>query len=163
MRRKSISSVSKRLVYLITGMIVFFSSRCTAYAEFNRYDSLPAPTAVSTTSGIEEESAVQETKEEIDTREFNSTFLDTVIYIIGGLAGFIMILQISGYCICRIFPSWNEKVAKLKFLGITGYEDSILSFSVKIGLLGITSYLCLSGMIKRLIGWVFGMITNLIN
>lgn len=102
-----------------------------------------------------------ETKDQVDLEEFNGRTLDTIIYILGGISGFMMILQIAFYCLCRVFTSLNELVSKLKFAGITGYDDSLATFCIKAGLLGILSYLCLSGIMKQFIGWVLGLLTNI--
>lgn len=171
-----IRSRASKLVYLVVSL-VFILHLVTVPAmatpslptiSMDRYDSIPVPAVISstTTSGaitsepdVTDDSAHKD-KEEIDLKEFNGTFLDTVIYIIGGLSGFMMILQIAFYCLCKVFPSLNEKLGRLKFMGITGYDDSLAVFCIKTIVMGVLSYLCLSGIIKRGIGWLIGYFAN---
>lgn len=128
----------------------------------DRYGETSTPTtSTNTSSGLILNEEPEKTKDEVDLEEFNGSMLDTAIYILGGIAGFMMILQIAFYCLCRVFTSLNDLVSKLKFAGITGYDDSLPTFCIKAGLLGILSYLCLSGIMKQLIGWVLGLLTNI--
>lgn len=172
-----IRSRASKLVYLAVSL-VFILHLVTVPAmatpslptiSMDRYDSIPVPavtsstTTTSSTTSSESDVAgdsAHKDKEEIDLKEFNGTFLDTVIYIIGGLSGFMMILQIAFYCLCKVFPSLNEKLGHLKFMGITGYDDSLAVFCVKTIVMGVLSYLCLSGIIKRGIGLLIGYFAN---
>lgn len=139
------------------------SSADTSAITIDRYDSLPdADSTVSNGVGATVQQ-VEITKENLDMKQFNGSIMDTIIFIIGALAGFMMMLQITAYSICRVFPSWNDKVAKLKWLGITGYEDSLLFFSIKVGLLGVLSFLCISGVLKDFIRWILGLFSILVS
>lgn len=102
-------------------------------------------------------------REDIEVSEFNNATLDTIVYILGGLAGMMMLLQISAFVICKVYPSWNGVIAKLSFLGITGYEDGWLFPTIKIALLGVFSYLCISGVIKRVVIFILGWFVTTFN
>lgn len=132
---------------------------------FNHYDNLehntPGGSTVTNTAGNLEEA--NRTAEDIKIEEFNGSFLDTTIYIIGGLSGIMMLLQITAFAICKLFPSWNHLVAKLSKIGISGYEDGWLAPTIKILLLGILGYLCISGTMKHLIAYILGWYTNIIH
>ena len=134
----------------------------TVTQNYDRYGNLVEPIEVQDDI-VTDDDLPERSKEEIDKEEFNGTILDTVIYVIGGLAGVMVVVQITGFILCRMFPSFNEKLGKLKFLGITGYEDSVFSFCIKVGLLGMLSYFSISGMLKRFLGWIFGLITNILH
>lgn len=139
------------------------SSVTSSPSEFDRYKDLTSNTAPggasATTSSGDLESA-NKTKEEIEVEEFNNDFLDTVIYIIGGLCGIMMLLQITAFAVCKLFPSWNHILEKLSKIGITGYEDGWLVPTLKILLLGIFGYLCISGTMKHLIAYILGWYAN---
>lgn len=141
---------------------------------FDRYDGLSSSPAVivdsddsaddenNSSSQGDLEQALQ-TRDEIELNEFNNVFLDTVIYIIGGLAGMMMLLQITAFAVCKVYPSWNHLIEKLSFIGITGYEDGWILPSIKILLLGILSYFCISGVMKNIISYILGWFVNLVN
>lgn len=170
-----IRSCASKLVYLIVSLVFMVHlvevpamADAVPTISFDRYENISTTVSdtseTSTTSETSKpylDDSAHKDKEEIDMREFNGTFLDTVLYIMGGLAGFMMILQISFFCLCRVFPSLNEKVSRLKFIGITGYDDSMIVFCVKAMIMGVLSYFCLSGLMKRAIGWLIGYLTNL--
>lgn len=100
-----------------------------------------------------------EGKEDIDQERFNGEVLDTIIFFLGGIAGFAMILHVAAFSVVRIFPSTNRVFEKLKFLGIDGYDDGLIIPIIKILLLGVLSFLCISGYMKRLVGFIFGLFT----
>ncbi len=95
-------------------------------------------------------------KEAIDTESFNNDFIDTAIYIIGGLAGFMMMLQIAAFCFTKVYPSTNRFFEKLKFIGIDGYDRGFVVPTIKILLLGILSFFCISGLLKQIIAYILG-------
>ena len=95
-------------------------------------------------------------KEAIDTESFNNDFIDTAIYIIGGLAGITMMLQIAAFCFTKVYPSTNRFFEKLKFIGIDGYDRGFVVPTIKILLLGILSFFCISGLLKQIIAYILG-------
>lgn len=96
----------------------------------------------------------------INYEKFNGDVLDTIIFMIGGLASLVMLLELSAFSITRIFPNTNEWIAKLKFLGIDGYADGFVLPLVKISLLGLFSFFCFSGYLKLVIGHIISFFAN---
>ncbi len=140
------------------------SSTQSAINPMDRYDGLNSTITSSDNSQPQGnlEQALQ-TREEIELNEFNNVFLDTVIYIIGGLAGVMMLLQLTAFAICKVYPSWNYLIEKLSVIGITGYEEGWILPTIKILLLGILSYLCISGTMKNIISFILGWFVNVIH
>lgn len=189
---RTIHSYAYRILYLILlSAAIFFCNAYAVSADifssvtpesFDRYGNATIPSAPSQddadTDGNTSNSSgsnmsqgnasntVQDAldqREDIEVSEFNNATLDTIVYIIGGLAGMMMLLQISAFVVCRVFPSWNAVIAKLSFLGITGYEDGWLAPTIKIALLGVFSYLCISGVIKRVVIFILGWFVTTFN
>lgn len=157
------------LLSICISPVVFADDTTTSITDpvgFDRYDDLENTIApgvdVEAESGSDLEAA-NKTKEEIDVEEFNNSFLDTVIYIIGGLSGIMMLLQITAFAVCKLYPSWNHVIAKLSKIGISGYEDGWIAPTIKILLLGILGYLCISGTMKHLIAYILGWYTMIID
>lgn len=100
-------------------------------------------------------------KEELDVREFNGSALDTILYILGGISGFLMIIQISLFVMAKVFPTTNRFLEKFKKIGIDGYADGYVFPTIKILLLGFFAYFCISGTFKRVIIYIISwFVTN---
>lgn len=123
----------------------------------NRYSGLTNSTPASPTPGSPEANVdpVKE-KEDIDRDQFNNAFIDTAIYIIGGLSGMMMLLQIAAFCVTRVYPSTNKFFEKLKVIGIDGYDRGFVVPTIKILLLGVLSYFCVSGLLKQAVAYILG-------
>lgn len=158
---------------ILLALAIFWFSTYTASAStnsvtpepFDRYGNASSVAGGSTTNqgtSNDLQNALDQ-REDIEVSEFNNATLDTIVYILGGLAGMMMLLQISAFVICKVYPSWNSVIAKLSFLGITGYEDGWLFPTIKIALLGVFSYLCISGVIKRVVIFILGWFVTTFN
>lgn len=148
-------------------MLNFTTAISVQAYEFDRYNHLENTISPE----VEEEAptedgdleAVDKTKDEIELEDFNGTFVDTVIYIIGGLSGMMMLVQLTAFTVCKLYPSFNRYVAKLSKIGITGYEDGWIAPTLKILLLGILAYLCISGTMKYIVAYILGWFTNFVH
>lgn len=171
-KSRAVHTYAYRILCMILALAlaVFISPVANAEAgmapkAFDRYDHLEttiAPGASEATSTEGDLDSANKSKEELDIEEFNGSFLDTVIYIIGGLCGIMMLLQITAFAVCKLYPSWNHIIAKLSKIGISGYEDGWIAPTIKILLLGILGYLCVSGTMKHLVAYILGWYTNFI-
>lgn len=150
----------------VIGLLCLFLSvtlSCAAHAAvpIDRYDtSTPQSSSASSTSSTSSASSTSPYlagKEDIDRDKFNGDVLDTIIYIIGGLAGFAVILHIFVFGVTRVYPSTNRFFEHFKVIGIDGYDKGFVIPLAKILLLGVFSFLCISGMIKQAVGFILGL------
>lgn len=176
-RARTIHSHAYRILCLISiSLIMLTVLSMPVYAAdnntlpFDRYDepdsSVSSADSSSSSSPSTSGSALDQavaTREEIELEAFNNAFFDTAVYIIGGIAGMMMLLQITAFAICKVYPSWNHLVAKLSVIGITGYEDGWLAPTIKILLLGVFAFLCISGTMKRIIFFILGWFVQFVN
>lgn len=166
---RTVHAYAHRILCVIVGLSLTLFIRTTSFAEtggsMGRYDGLNSTATSSDTSESEDDNFEQAllTSEEVKLNEFNNIFLDTIVYILGGLAGIMMILQLTAFAVCKMYPSWNYLFEKLSFIGITGYEDGWVLPSIKIALLGVLSYLCISGIMKSIISFILGWFVNIIH
>lgn len=173
-RRERVHNYAYRRIIVIFLFVLFFYVMSSSLAisavasppiAFDRYDNLVSgagtdtesePTGAASSTG-QTPAQIAESKDEIDMRQFNGRTLDTVIFILGGLAGFMMVLQLTMFCVTRIFPSTNKWVEKLSVVGIDGYDRGFIVPTIKILLLGVLSFLCISGTMKQIVGFILGL------
>lgn len=120
-------------------------------------DSSSISSSNESTSMTVEDAAIS--KDELEVKQFNSDFLDTFLYILGGIAGFMMILQITAFVCTKIYPSANRWIEKLKKIGIDGYSDGYVFPTIKILLLGVFSFFCISGYFKKILVFIISWFT----
>lgn len=178
-RRQRIYHKLRRGIALSLFLIIFatFSFSMTALADgtdidcshiyqLNRYEELTtsSPTSPGTDPDAPSNNVdpVKE-KDEIDRDQFNNAFIDTAIYILGGLAGMMMLLQIAAFCMTRVYPSTNKFFEKLKVIGIDGYDRGYVVPTVKILLLGVLSFFCVSGLLKQAVAYILGWFVVIFN
>ena len=166
-RGNSVHSAKKRnisIIFIVIWLVIStIALAVPAYAEgFDHYDNTSITpvqsTSSSSTSSINEPNI---TKEELDVKEFNGPFLDTFIYILGGVSGFMMILQLTAFIATKLYPSANRWVEKLSKIGIDGYSDGFVFPTIKILLLGVFAYLCISGYFKQIIVYIVSWFVTL--
>ena len=175
-RSNTVHSAKRRYLHLITGILLTLiwwgalgvtasasSSSSHIVIDFDHYEeaSLAESQTSSSTSDPQLSSPLPEvardptlSKEEIDVKEFNGSFLDTVLYILGGISGFMMILQITVFVATRVYPATGLIFEKLKKIGIDGYADGFVFPTIKILILGLFAYVCISGTFKRVIIYI---------
>lgn len=182
-RSNTVHSAKRRHIHLIVRILLTVTIWWTALAvtasasssssiiiDFDHYDdvSLAESQSSSSASDIQSSTVPPEeikdptlSKEEIDVREFNGTFLDTVLYILGGISGFMMILQITVFVATKIYPATGRIFEKLKKIGIDGYADGYVFPTIKILILGLFAYVCISGAFKRVIIYIVSWFVTL--
>lgn len=163
----SVYSAKKRnisIIFIVIWLVIStIALAVPAYAEgFDHYDNTSI-TPVQSTSSSNTSSTTEPniTKEELDVKEFNGSFLDTFIYILGGVSGFMMILQLTAFIATKLYPSANRWVEKLSKIGIDGYSDGFVFPTIKILLLGVFAYLCISGYFKQIIVYIVSWFVTL--
>lgn len=175
-RRQRIYHKLRRGIALSLFLIFFatFSFSTTALAEIpdnseiyklDRYYGLDnsSPTSPGTDPDTPSNVDPIKEKDEIDRDQFNNAFIDTAIYILGGLAGMMMLLQIAAFCMTRVYPSTNKFFEKLKIIGIDGYDRGYVVPTVKILLLGVLSFFCVSGLLKQAVAYILGWFVVIFN